>query len=337
MQHVTEAVSKLDGNKPVVLGSNEGADIVVKGAGVDGRHAQLSRRGAVLVVRDLDSQAGTFVNDQEVRGAVVVRPGDRLRLGHVEIVLPEVSLGSGGTPVGTPASDMSLRPLGLSVVRATKRIYGKARGGNPNRAILDSVSFNLSAGEFLGILGASGSGKSTLIKSIAGLVELSDGAVLLDGRRARAEDLRSDRRIAYLPQDVVIHEALTPLVALDYIGRLKHLAEERADRQQLVRRALDRVGLWAHRETPIQYLSGGQRKRAALAAELLGDPRLILLDEATSGLDPATEDEMMRLFRSLTEEGRTVVCIYPPPGAPALVRSAAIPRPRQARVLRQPR
>ena len=78
--------------------------------------------------------------------------------------------------------------------------------------------------------------------------------------------------------------------------------------------ALSRVDLSEHGGTPIHRLSGGQRKRAALAAELLGDPKLILLDEATSGLDPATEAEMMELFRALAREGRTVVCITHFPG-----------------------
>ena len=78
--------------------------------------------------------------------------------------------------------------------------------------------------------------------------------------------------------------------------------------------ALSRVDLSEHDGTPIHRLSGGQRNCAALAAELLGDPKLVLLDEATSGLDPATEAEMMELFRALAREGRTVVCITHFPG-----------------------
>ncbi|MBE0705110.1 MAG: ABC transporter permease, partial [Afipia sp.] len=77
----------------------------------------------------------------------------------------------------------------------------------------------------------------------------------------------------------------------------------------MVRASLERVGLGDRIDVPIEKLSGGQRKRAALASELLGDPRVILLDEATSGLDPASEEEMMTLFRSLSDEGRTVICI----------------------------
>ena len=161
----------------------------------------------------------------------------------------------------------------------------------------------------MGILGGSGSGKSTLIKVLAGVVNFSSGTILLDRRRVSSLELQRDHRIAYLPQDVIIHEALTPSVALDAIARLKGVGETDEARRNLIAQALKRVNLTEHRDKPIHAMSGGQRKRTALAAELLGDPKLILLDEATSGLDPATEAEMMLLFHSLAGEGRTVVCI----------------------------
>ena len=99
--------------------------------------------------------------------------------------------------------------MAVSMSRAVKTIKGALGARGSARNILDDVSFQLEAGEFLGILGASGSGKSTLIKSLAGLVELTDGAILLDGEPVSTQSLRNDRRIAYMPQDVVIHEALT--------------------------------------------------------------------------------------------------------------------------------
>ena len=108
---------------------------------------------------------------------------------------------------------------------------------------------------------------------------------------------------------MIIHEALTPNVAPEAIARLKGVGATDADRRNLVANALGRVGLEGHADRPIHRLSGGQRSAPRLAAELLGDPKLILLDEATSGLDPATEADMMVLFHSLAGEGRTVVCI----------------------------
>ncbi len=316
MQHVIEALGKLKDGQSLVIGSHGGSGLVVVAPGVEKQHARVSRRGAELLVQDLDSSAGTFVNGQEVRGFVVLRAGDRLRLGSLEVVIPARASSpvSGSMSVVAPLSLGKSAAMAVSMSRAVKTIKGASGAGRSTRNILDDVSFQLEAGEFLGVLGASGSGKSTLIKSLAGLVELTEGAILLDDEPVSTQALRNDRRIAYLPQDVVIHEALTSRRALGYIAKLKELGNSDDERRKLVLDALSRVDLSEHGGTPIHRLSGGQRKRAALAAELLGDPKLILLDEATSGLDPAAEAEMMELFRALAREGRTVVCITHFPG-----------------------
>jgi ABC-type multidrug transport system ATPase subunit len=310
MQSILDAVAKLNDNQSLILGSGDSADIVVSGPGVENEHVRFSRRGTLFLVQDLDSSTGTFLNGQEVHGRAEVRPGDRLHLGDLEFIVPFLPITLTDKPMTTPSGS----PMAVSMVGATKTIRTGTTSGTSAQAILDHVSFRLVAGQFLGVLGASGSGKSTLIKAVAGLAELSNGTVLLNDKPTSALALCGDRRIAYLPQDVVIHESLSPLVALNYVARLKGLMPAIPQRKHLVHSVLERVGLWEHRDTPIHRLSGGQRKRAALAAELLGDPRLILLDEATSGLDPATEEGMMHLFRSLAREGRTVICITHSPG-----------------------
>ena len=178
-----------------------------------------------------------------------------------------------------------------------------------NTNILDDVSFSVKPGEFVGILGSSGSGKSTLIKALAGLIGLSEGDVLRHGLIASSSALQHDRKIAYMPQDVVIHEALTPRAAMEYITILKEIGNSEVERREAVRSVMERVGIADRADVPITRLSGGQRKRVALAAELIGDPEILLLDETTSGLDPASEEEMMILFQSLAREGKAVVCI----------------------------
>jgi ABC transport system ATP-binding/permease protein len=316
MQHVIEALGKLKNGQSLVIGTHAGSGLNVVAPGVEKQHARVLRRETELLVQDLDSSTGTFVNGQEVRGLVALRAGDRLCLGSLEVVIPAGASSpvNGSVSLVAPIDLGQSAALAVSMSRAVKTIKGASGAGGSTRNILDDVSFQLEAGEFLGILGASGSGKSTLVKSLAGLVDLTEGAILLDGAQVSTQSLRNDRRIAYMPQDVVIHEALTSRLALEYIARLKELGNSALERRQLVLDALSRVDLAEHHGTPIYRLSGGQRKRAALAAELLGDPKLILLDEATSGLDPATEAEMMELFRALAREGRTVVCITHFPG-----------------------
>lgn len=300
MQDLATALNRLGTDEAIIVGSGSSVDVVVRAEGVDERHASFMRRHAGVFVRDLDSVGGTFVNGREVRGFVEIRTGDRVRIGSHEMHIGKaIERGRGAG-------------LAVSLVDAVKTV--RINGVRSPRNILDHVNVQMEPGAFVGVLGASGSGKSTFIKALAGLVELSLGEVWLDGRPLPPDVLRSDGRIAYLPQDVVIHEQLTPRAALGYIARLKGIANRDADRARTVHDVLERVGLADRGDVPVRQLSGGQRKRVALAAELLGNPGVILLDEATSGLDPATEEEMMRLFRSLAEEGRTVVCITHFPG-----------------------
>jgi ABC-type multidrug transport system ATPase subunit len=272
-------------------------DVRMIGDGVDAKHARLTRRDRDWFLQDVDSAAGTFVNSIEVRGMTRVKPGDVVRLGRFEFRFPEVSIGP------------DRLGLDVAVASATKSI------GSPSfRVILDQVSFDVCAGQFIGIVGASGSGKSTLVRALAGLSTLTSGEIRIDGVAQASPSLRFDRRIAYLPQDIVIHEALAPSVALDYVACIKLPESSAAQRADLVAGVLKRVGLEDRGNVPAVRLSGGQRKRVALAGELIGDPRLLIFDEATSGLDPATEAEMMELFRSLAAEGRTVLVVTHFPG-----------------------
>lgn len=305
MQLLLDKLAQLQEGQSFLIGSAPDADVVVRHPGVSPRHAQILMRRRDLLVRDLDSEDGTFIGDLEVRGLVRLRSGDLLRLGGLTITIPDIA----GSP---PAeAEVPLRSGGkLTVSHAGKSV----RAASGRRTILDGVTFQVDAGQFVGLLGGSGSGKSTLIKAIAGITRITAGEILLDGAEVDSRPDSSFPAVAYLPQDVVIHEALSPSAALGYIARLKGIGNSDAELNQIVLLALGRVGMEERATVPIQNLSGGQRKRVALAAELLGDPRLILLDEATSGLDPATEAEMMALFRSLADEGRTVLCVTHFPG-----------------------
>ena len=198
-------------------------------------------------------------------------------------------------------------PHGPAVTLAAATVV--VRAGGRGRRVLDGVTADLPAGAFVGLVGASGSGKSTLVKVLAGLVRLTGGEVRIDGWAVGADRLRTDARTAYLPQDVIVHDALTPAAALGYAAELRGLAPTAAGRAALAAASLERVGLADRADTRIGRLSGGQRKRVGLAAALLGHPRLVLLDEPTSGLDPAAEAAMMGLFRSLADGGLTVVCV----------------------------
>jgi ABC-type multidrug transport system ATPase subunit len=293
------------------VGRETDCDVILPVETISDLHCVVVCRENGIFVRDVDSKHGTFVNEQEVIGFTAIHHGDILRLGDCEISIEIAN----DTTAGDEAKLPSLfRGLAIQVCGATKTVSIRDEAGVSKRNILDSADVVVKAGEFFGVLGASGSGKSTLISSLAGFQSLTEGKILINGEDSGIDSLRLDQRIAYLPQDIVIHQALPTGMILDYIVRLKGLGETSQDRLQIVESALDRVGMRDRIDVHVNRLSGGQRKRAALAAQLIGDPQLLLLDEATSGLDPATEEEMMLLFRSFAQEGKTVVCITHSPG-----------------------
>lgn len=299
MQQLKSAIDRLLPGQTFILGSGQSADVVITDMGLESQHACFRRRESTVLVQDLDTRGGTFVNNTEVRGLVKVTNGDRICIGNLTFTYSP----------GNGSLESNSKGLSITLKDATKTVTVSEGTLREKRNILDNISLHIRRGEFVGILGSSGSGKSTLIKSFAGLSKLSQGEFFLDGEAAKSQRLLKDRRIAYLPQDVVIHETLSTGSALGYIARIKEIGNSDLERSQIIEKVLSRVGMLDRINVRIDRLSGGQRKRVALAAELLGDPEIILLDEATSGLDPATEAELMQLFRSLADEGRTVICI----------------------------
>jgi ABC-2 type transport system ATP-binding protein len=174
------------------------------------------------------------------------------------------------------------------------------------KTALAGVSFTLRDG-VTGLLGPNGAGKTTLLRILATAVaaDAGDLSVLGQDPRTAAGRLAVRRRLGYLPQNPGFHPNFTAFEFVDYVAILKELVHGRS-RHQEVRRVLDAVGLDNQRGVKIKALSGGMRQRVALAAALLGDPALLILDEPTVGLDP----ERRLRFRELiaeSGEGRTVL------------------------------
>jgi ABC-type multidrug transport system ATPase subunit len=175
------------------------------------------------------------------------------------------------------------------------------------RVILDNVSLDIAAGEFIGVLGGSGQGKSTLLNALCGINPPTSGEVRIGGvplaDRARLREIG----IGYVPQDDIVHKELTVLDAITYSARLR-LKLPPYQIQALVARVVSRLGLTEHTAKRVADLSGGQRKRVSIAIELLAKPSVLFLDEPSSGLDPAMEESLMTLLQSLTLTKLTVVC-----------------------------
>ncbi len=183
-------------------------------------------------------------------------------------------------------------------------VTAHAPGG---RVLLDDVTFSVQRGWLVAVVGPTGAGKTSLARALTGSLALDRGSLRLDGH-----DLAKGGRdqIAFVPQDDVLHGSLGLERTLRYAASLRVpptvTAGERAHR---VGSALSELGLQHHADVAVASLSGGQRKRANIAAELVGQPEVLVLDEPTSGLDPGYEKSVMTTLRQLADAGRTVIAV----------------------------
>lgn len=173
-------------------------------------------------------------------------------------------------------------------------------------AALDDVTIDLPAG-MIGLLGSNGAGKTTLMRILCGIIPPTRGRVLIDSHNLADASARRalKRTLGYLPQDIEPYPNLNPIEFLDYIGILKGIASA-ADRKAQANELIERVGLADARKRRIGGFSGGMRRRVGIAQALMGDPRLLVVDEPTAGLDPEERMRFRTLLASLGEH-RTVI------------------------------
>jgi len=174
---------------------------------------------------------------------------------------------------------------------------------NGTRA-LDGVDLAIPPGMF-GLLGPNGAGKSTLMRTIATLQAPTSGSIVFDGIDVIGEPERLRRTLGYLPQDFGVYPRVSAYDMLDHMAVLKGVAN-RAERRETVEGLLNQVNLWTVRKKALAGFSGGMRQRFGIAQALIGNPRLIIVDEPTAGLDP---EERNRFLNLLAEIGDDVVVI----------------------------
>ena len=169
---------------------------------------------------------------------------------------------------------------------------------------LDDVTLEIPAGMF-GLLGPNGAGKSTLMRCLATLQTPSAGTMQFDGIDILRQGDALRATLGYLPQDFGVYPRVSALELLEHLAVLKGMSA-RGPRRAQVQARLQQVNLWAERHQAVAGFSGGMRQRFGIAQALLGEPRLIIVDEPTAGLDP---EERQRFNNLLAEIGRNVVVI----------------------------
>lgn len=172
------------------------------------------------------------------------------------------------------------------------------------------VNLSIKPGELIAIIGGSGAGKSTILNCMCGYLKPTQGDVYINGVNLYQNFDSLKKLVGYVPQSDIVYDNLTLHDMLLYTAKLRLPKDTTsAEREAAIARAINLVELAEKRNNLIKSLSGGQRKRASIAVELLSDPNLLFLDEPASGLDPGTERNLMQSLRSMADSGKTVILV----------------------------
>ncbi|MGC4085060.1 MAG: ABC transporter ATP-binding protein [Vicinamibacterales bacterium] len=183
-------------------------------------------------------------------------------------------------------------------VRSLRKTYGEL-------VAVHDVSFHVQPGEVVGLLGPNGAGKTTTVSMIAGLVTPAAGQVLIDGQPLGGDTDPRKRRIGLVPQDLALYDELTALANLRFFGALYDIAPP--DLERAIAASLQLVGLAARAHDRVSAFSGGMKRRLNLAASLLHDPDILLLDEPTVGVDPQSRLAIFENLEALKARGKALL------------------------------
>ncbi len=286
----------LSGKNMVIIGRELGCDICISHSAVFKQHCKIIFEEDGYYLKLIDDNAPVQYNGNNLVDAKKLNDMDRFLIGDMQFIYQNQKL----------YYNRILDGLSFEVSHLSK-IIGR---GNKRKRINNDITFSVNAGEFVVIIGGSGAGKSTLLNCLCGCSKISEGSIAING-----EDLVSNYNslknlIGYVPQQDIIYDNLTLERMLYYTAKLRMPKDATENEiQQGIKKALDIVELSEKKDVLIKSLSGGQKKRASIAVELLSDPKLFFLDEPTSGLDPGTERNLMMTLKSMTIKGKTVVLV----------------------------
>ena len=185
----------------------------------------------------------------------------------------------------------------LEVNSLTKR-YGKL-------VAVSGVSFRADSGQTIGLLGPNGAGKTTTVSIIAGLLSPDSGEVLIEGKQVKSDTDPVKLKIGLVPQDMALYDQLTARDNLNFFAALYSISGAKA--KQAIDNALNLVGLSDRAADKVKTFSGGMKRRLNLAAALLHDPQILLLDEPTVGVDPQSRNAIFDNLEALKKRGKTLI------------------------------
>ena len=185
----------------------------------------------------------------------------------------------------------------IEVKNVTKK-YG-------NFTAVDNISFNIEEGEIVGLLGPNGAGKSTTMNMITGFIEPTEGEIIIDGNDILKKPKKAKKQIGYMPEGVPLYNDLTVKEFVNYMADLKMVP--RKEKKENIQKVLEQTNLVEVKNKLIRNLSRGYKQRVSMAGALVGNPKILILDEATVGLDPKQITEIRALIKSLGKEHTVIL------------------------------
>jgi len=183
----------------------------------------------------------------------------------------------------------------MLTIKNLKKNYGK-------RAVIKDLNLEIKAGEIYGLLGANGAGKTTTINIICNLIEADSGTIEINNKKVSQA---TKQYVGVAPQENLLYKNLSCQENLKFYGRIYGLDGKKCDRR--IAETLAAVNLSDRAKTPVESLSGGMKRRINIAIALIHEPKLVILDEPTTGLDIETRYEIWQLIEDLKKQGTTIL------------------------------
>lgn len=281
----------------ITIGRSRENQIVLRHPGISKVHCEIRKQNGCFVLYDCDSANGTMLNGDNVSEPVILKDKDLIQILDYQLFFSNECIYYKSVEKG-----ISLRAEGINKFVGSK---------NKRKQILRNVSCEIRPNEFVAIIGGSGAGKTTLMNAISGFEPDFEGKVYCNGIDLIEQFQNLKNIIGFVPQQDIIYENLTLHRMLYYTAKMKMPKDTQPQEiTQRIQEVLEMVDLKAHQNTFIRKLSGGQKKRASIAVELLADPKLFFLDEPTSGLDPGTEKNLMITLNKLAKtQNKTIIMV----------------------------
>ena len=282
----------------ITIGSSNTCDIILSPTGVAKRHASIYHSKNKNVIVDEYSTNGIYINGSKIPAGqrIILHNLDIILIGNSKIVLFD-------NKIYYQIFERGIRLEAFDIIKDVRIKFKTKR-------IASNVNMDIKPSEFVAFVGGSGAGKSTFMKCISGVTPPSSGTVLMNGENLYENYQNLKYNIGYVPQDDIVFPNLTLNDMLQYAAKLRMPDNATPkERNTRIKEVLEIVQLSDFENSYIRQLSGGQRKRASIAVELIADPNLFFLDEPTSGLDPGTERSIMNTLRNMSRMGKTIILV----------------------------